>query len=333
MLYFLGSRFLFVQHHYWLPVASPMICGVWAANFGILGYRVFFEGKEKGRVKAVFSKIVSPDVVNLLLSSDKLSLVGARRHITVFFADVRGFTEFTDKSQAAADAYVKSHGLTGKEAEAYYDAQAQETFNIVNTYIATIADMVKKHNGTLDKYIGDCVMAFWGSPIPNPSHALCCVRAAIDSQRAMHALNEARTAENTELEKKNLERVAAGQEPLPLRPLLSLGSGINTGIVQVGLMGSDAHIYNYTVFGREVNLASRLEGVSGRGRIVISVSTYNELLRDDPALAATCIELEPVSPKGFREKIQIYEVPWRTNGGTTAVTASRSAEKMATEHA
>jgi class 3 adenylate cyclase len=76
-------------------------------------------------------------------------------------------------------------------------------------------------------------------------------------------------------------------------------------------MGSDAHILNYTVFGREVNLASRLEGVSGRGRIIISDTTFKELKSLDPKLAAACVELPPEQLKGFRDVVQIYEVKWR----------------------
>jgi class 3 adenylate cyclase len=95
---------------------------------------------------------------------------------------------------------------------------------------------------------------------------------------------------------------------------LQFGTGINTGLVTVGLMGSEAHQYNYTVFGREVNLASRLENVSGSGRILISDTTYNHLLRDDPALAATCVEMFPVTVKGIRHPVRIYEVPWQMPG-------------------
>jgi len=76
-------------------------------------------------------------------------------------------------------------------------------------------------------------------------------------------------------------------------------------------MGSDQHIWNYTVFGREVNLASRLESHSGSGRIIISDTTYNHLLRAAPELAATCVELFPVKPKGFLNPVRIYEVSWQ----------------------
>ena len=78
----------------------------------------------------------------------------------------------------------------------------------------------------------------------------------------------------------------------------------------VGLMGSEAHIMNYTVFGREVNLASRLEGVSGRSRIIVGEGTYAELVQHAPELARQCRNLEPVTVKGFRQSVNIYEVPW-----------------------
>ncbi len=259
----------------------------------------------------MFSRIVSPDVVNELLSAEKLALGGARRKMTVYFADVRGFTKFTDRAQADAEAHIQSHNLTPEQAEAYFDRQAADTLATVNLYLSTIADMVKKHNGTLDKYIGDCVMAFWGAPVSNDQHAACCVKAAIDAQRGMQTLNDARAEQNLRREQENLKRAAVGEEPLPMLPLLSLGSGINSGSAIVGLMGSDAHILNYTVFGREVNLASRLEGYSGHGRIIISESTYFELKRDDPGLASICAKLDPVTPKGFSNSISIYEVRWR----------------------
>ena len=180
----------------------------------------------------------------------------------------------------------------------------------MNLYLSAIADTIKKHQGTLDKYIGDCVMAFWGAPSPNPNHAEYCVRAAIDAQRAIHALNTDRFAENKRREEENKARSSTGQGMLPLLPLLKLGTGINTGKVTVGLMGSEDHILNYTVFGREVNLASRLEGVSGRDRIVISEATFQELLQTSPELAKTCVELPPVTVKGIRAELRIFKVPW-----------------------
>jgi adenylate cyclase len=107
-----------------------------------------------------------------------------------------------------------------------------------------------------------------------------------------------------------MERARAGLPALPRLPVLSMGTGINTGMTIAGFMGSDEHIVNYTVFGREVNLASRLEGLSGHGHILIGEGTYAALHRDDPALAKTCVELPPRLVKGFRESVRIFEVPW-----------------------
>ena len=309
-LFVTGCFWLYISHRLWVPMIFPGGC-VLMTWTGLTAWQVFFEQTERQRVKSVFSRIVSPNVVNELLHVEKLSLGGTRREITVFFADVRGFTEFTDISHEAAVRHVQSGGLSGAEAAAYFDRQAQETLATVNLYLGKVADTVKLHDGTLDKYIGDCVMAFWGAPTPNAQHALACVRAAIDAQRSLHQLNEARAAENLRIEEDNRARRATGQVLRPLLPVLTLGSGINTGMATVGLMGSDAHILNYTVFGRDVNLASRLEGVSVRGRIIISEATWQHLHRDDPKLAATCVELPAVEVKGFREAVRIYEVPWR----------------------
>ena len=304
--------YLYLQVRYWLPLVLP--CGVlFLAHFTLVTYRVVFEQRERSRLRDIFAKIVSPNVVTELLQADKLSLGGARRQVTVFFSDVRGFTEMTDESHARAEAFVKEKGLTGLDAEAYFDRTAQEMLNTVNLYLGIIADTVKKHEGTLDKYIGDCVMAFWGAPTPNDSHALSCVRAAMDAQRAIYAFNVDRAAENIRREEENMLRVQQGLEPLPLFELLSMGSGINTGVVTVGLMGSEQHTINYTVFGRDVNLASRLEGLSGRGRILIGEATFHALRRLEPALAETCVPLLPANVKGFRTPVNIFEVPWKTS--------------------
>jgi class 3 adenylate cyclase/CHASE2 domain-containing sensor protein len=306
-----GGLWLFVAWRYWLPLVTPL-AALLLTHVALLSYRVVFEQSERRRIRGIFAKIVSPDVVSELLKAERLSLGGARREVTVFFSDVRGFTEYTDANHALSEEHVRRNQLSPAAAAAWIDAQSQEVLRNVNLYLGTIADIIKKHNGTLDKYIGDCVMAFWGAPTPNPQHALAGVRAAIDAQRAIFALNQERFAENQRREKENPERAQRGEAPLPTLPLLALGSGINTGIVTVGLMGSDAHLVNYTVFGREVNLASRLESYSGRSRILIGEVTFQALRQWDPALSASCVELPPVTVKGFRAPVKVFEVPWKT---------------------
>jgi len=310
--------FVYVQHRYWLPLVLPGAIVVLMQYVSLIAYRVLFEQADKRRVKSVFSKVVSPKIMNELLNAEKLSLGGARREVTVMFADVRGFTEFTDKNQERAEAYVAEHQLSGAAMETYFDEQARETLATVNLYLGLIADTIVKHDATLDKFIGDCVMAFWGAPTPNPKHAVNGVRAAIEAQRAIYELNRQRAEENKRTELENLARTSSGLPQKTLLPILLLGSGINTGVVTVGLMGSETkagvHQGNYTVFGREVNLASRLESVSGRGRIVISDGTYKHLQRYDPELAATCVALPDATVKGIRTAVKVYEVPWRPPG-------------------
>jgi len=303
---------VYVHYRIWVPFVLPS-CGAILVNWSSLtAWRVVFEQMERRRVKSVFSKIVSPNVVNELLQAETLSLGGARREVSVFFADVRGFTAFTDASHEQATEHIRARGLEGPAAKEYVDQLAHEALDTVNLYLARVADMVKRHDGTLDKYIGDCVMAFWGAPTPNPRHASACVRAAIDAQRAVEMLNQERMAENRRIDEENARAASTGLPIRPLLPLLALGTGINSGPVTVGLMGSDSHILNYTVFGREVNVASRLEGVSGRGRIIISEATFMRLQHDDPSLAAVCVALPPVDVKGIREAVRIYQVAWQT---------------------
>ena len=305
---------MFGNERIWLPMVWPVLGGFFMTHVCLITWRVLFEQAERRRVRNIFSKIVSPDIVNELLKTERLSLGGTRREISVFFADVRGFTNLTDESHARATEYVKEHKLNDAEAEAYLNEHAEESLRTVNGYLGLIADTIKKHGGTLDKYIGDCVMAFWGAPTANRKHASACVHAAIDAQRAMRELNQQRKAENNKLEIENMARLSAGLTPKPLLSLLMLGSGINTGLTTVGLMGSESHISNYTVFGREVNLASRLEGLSGRGRILIGETTYVHLKRDDPMLAAKCVELPSQEVRGFRTPVKVYEVPWLPEG-------------------
>jgi len=320
MVGYTGLAFgLYVQQRYWLPVVLPLMSAMLLTHVALVTWRVLFEQAEQRRVKSIFSTVVSPKIMNELLTAKSLSLGGSRRQITVFFADVRGFTELTDTSQERTAEFVRANKLAGEAAEACFDEQARETLSTVNLYLGVVAEtIVNKHDATLDKFIGDCVMAFWGAPTPNPRHAVRCVQAAIDAQRAVHELNLKRSAENKTRETENLARISAGLKPKPMLPILFLGSGINTGLATVGLMGSEIGAVvrqgNYTVFGREVNLASRLESLSGRGRIFISETTYEHLLRDDPALGATCIVLAPERVKGFRTPVKVYEVPWRPPG-------------------
>jgi class 3 adenylate cyclase/CHASE2 domain-containing sensor protein len=318
LVYTVFAIVLYLQTRYWLPLVLP-VGGAMLMNYAlIVTWRAVFEQAERRRVRAVLSTIVSPKIANVLLQVEKLSLGGARREITVLFSDVRGFTEFTETAQERAAEFVRENKLSGQEAEAHFDEQAREAIATVNLYLGLVADTVLRHDGTLDKFIGDCVMAFWGAPNPEPHHALACVRAAIEAQRGIAELNRQRARENEERLREHQRRAAAGLRPQPLLPVLTLGTGINTGSATVGMMGSEVKQIvrqgNYTIFGREVNLASRLEALSGSARIFISEATYQHLRREDPALAATCLPQPLARVKGINAPVQVYEVPWQRPG-------------------
>ena len=133
----------------------------------------------------------------------------------------------------------------------------------------------------------------------------------IGAQRAIQRLNDERAAENQRREKENVLRARRGEESLAPLPVLSVGIGVNTGLATVGLLGSEAHILNYTAFGREVNVASRLEQIAGRGRILVTEAVRRALQCDDPALAAACVELPPVMLKGLHAPVKHFEVKFQ----------------------
>ncbi len=315
VIYVALACWLYAAHRFWLPIVLPLFVSGLVTHAMALTHRVQAEQAEKKRVKSVFSKMLAPDVVDELLRLGQLEMGGVRREITVYFADVRGFTTLTDRTQTQALEYVEKHKLTPEQAEAHYSQVAKETLDTVSTYLAAIAGAIKKHHGTLDKYIGDCAMAFWGGPLANARHAGDAVRSAIDAQRALLELNLKRDAGNRRIAAESAARAAQGLPPESPLPLLSLGTGINTGIAIMGLMGSAEDGLSYTVFGREVNLASRLEGLSGYGRIIISHATFLALQREAPDLAALCVEQIPADLKGFRQVVRNYEVLWRPEGG------------------
>jgi class 3 adenylate cyclase/CHASE2 domain-containing sensor protein len=300
----------FTFARYWVPLVMPLIA-LALCYAALVTYQALFEQSEKRRVREVFSRVVSPSVVEELLKAPNLALVGKRRCVTVMFADIRGFTLMTDESHERAEQIVEREGIEGAEAQKVFDSESEQVVGTVNQYLSAIADTIKKNGGTLDKYIGDCVMAFWGAPTDSDRHAVGCVQSAIEAQRAVKRLNETRRQENERRERANSERVSLGQSPSRLRLLevLSVGIGINTGTVDAGLMGSqDAQ--NYTIFGRDVNVASRLEKLAEGNRILIGQSTFQWLTKQAPALAALCTELPPAAVRGIREAVKIYEVRW-----------------------
>jgi adenylate cyclase len=267
VVYFGVVLVLFDFQAYILMLSAPML-GAFLSFLGVVAYRTVFEEKDKRKNKAIFSKIVGPAVLDQILE-DPPELGGKDKELTVFFSDIRSFSSISEKMNS------------------------QDLLNYLNSYLSTMADTVKEYNGTLDKYIGDAVMCFWGAPIDQADHALLACKCALKQMEALAILNEGYRAKK--------------QDPI------DIGIGISTGIMTAGFMGSSDRL-NYTVIGDSVNLGSRLEGMNkmyydtakGAGRfsrIIISENTYEQV--KDKVVAR---ELDVVRVKGKQEPAVIYEL-------------------------
>lgn len=224
-------------------------------------YRYLTEERGKKELRQTFQKYVSPAIVEEILSDPKnLELGGKKVHLTVMFSDVRGFTTISEKLDPRA------------------------LSDLLNSYLTPMTEIVFKNQGTLDKYMGDAIMAFFGAPIQYKDHAKFACRCALKSVKKLFELQK-------EFEAKGL-------------PSIDLGIGLNTGEVSVGNMGS-ATVRSYTVMGDAVNLASRLEGINKQygTRIILSEMTYAEV-KDN----FICREVDWVRVKGKVLPVKIYEL-------------------------
>ena len=244
----------------WMEVATPVLA-VAFAMFGSTAYQYFVEGREKRQVKRTFSRFVSKDVYEQLVADPASARVGgARRDMSVLFADIRGFTTFTERGKP------------------------EEVVSQLNEYLSRMVEVVFAHRGTVDKFVGDMVMALFGAPLADPDHADHAVEAALGMLDALKDQNARWAAEG--------------------RPPLEIGVGVNSGDMVAGIIGSDT-VMSYTVIGDAVNLGSRLESLNKEygTRLIVSEGTRARLKGryDMKPLGA-------VTVKGKSEPVNIFEV-------------------------
>lgn len=241
-----------------LPLASTllMIVALYALS---MSWGYFVESRSKRQFTELFGQYVPPELVDeMARDPERYSMEGRNQELTVLFSDVRSFTTI-------------SEGLDPKELT-----------QLMNEYLGAMTTIVRNNRGTLDKYIGDAIMAFWGAPVADAEHARNAVRTALDMQRELRRLDE----------------------PFKARgwPMLHIGVGINTGTMTVGDMGSPVR-KAYTVMGDAVNLGSRLEGITKQyGVGIIAGETTRALVKD-----VVFRELDRVRVKGKDEPVAIYE--------------------------
>jgi adenylate cyclase len=246
-------------HGWWLNFTLP--AGTLTANVMLVSlYRVLVEEKEKRKVRSAFGHYLSPEVIRRLLQNPQL-VEPRKTEITVMFSDIRGFTTISEK------------------------LDAQELALFLNRYLFEMTRIVFDTQGTLDKYIGDAVMAFWGAPYEDPGHPSRACTAALEMMKRVRQLQKQWAAEG--------------------KPPLEIGIGLNSGAASVGNMGSSLR-YGYTALGDAVNLSSRLEGLNKEygTHIIVSESTYTAA-KD---AGFTFRELDLIRVKGKLQPVTIYEL-------------------------
>jgi adenylate cyclase len=248
-----------------LPLASLvlMILGLFVLD---VSYGFFVEARTKRQITHLFGKYVPSELVDEMSKNPEqvVSMEGESRDMTILFSDVRGFTTI-------------SEGLDPKELS-----------QLMNAFLSPLSAVINKHHGKVDKYMGDCIMAFWGAPKPEPEHARNAILAGIEMQQKLQELQPY-------FKKRGW-------------PEIHVGVGINTGKVSVGNMGSEVRVA-YTVMGDAVNLASRLEGITKQYGVGLMVGENTKNAVPDFVYR----ELDLVKVKGKNEPIAIYE-PLGLNG-------------------
>ncbi len=231
-----ANLWLYLSHGLAMPLATAIVMTVLAFTLNMV-YGYFVESRSKRELAALFGTYVPPELVDEMVKQPQsYSMQAANRELTVMFCDMRGFTAMSEQMEPL---------------------QLQA---LLNDVFSQLTHVIRSHKGTIDKYMGDCVMAFWGAPVYTPDHAQLAVCAAIDMAAAIAQINDSHRTRKL--------------------PEIGVGIGLNTGTMCVGDMGSDIR-RSYTVIGDAVNLGSRLEGLSKHygTSIVVSESTQRQAPR------------------------------------------------------
>lgn len=254
------AQYIFNQHLIMVKVV-PLMSSIFLGYISSIAYQYLTESKQKKVIKGIFSHYVNKEVVDKMLENpDSVRLGGEKVELTIMFSDLSGFTTISEM-------------LT-----------PEELVVLLNEYLGSMTDIIMQAGGTLDKYIGDAIMAFWGAPIPQEKHAILCCRAVMAQQAKLKILAQTWVDRGF--------------------PRLIARFGVNTGQVVAGNMGSSSR-FNYTVMGDSVNLAARLEPANKEFDTLVMISEFtHEKVKDE----FLCRQLDLLQVKGKTKPVTVFEL-------------------------
>jgi adenylate cyclase len=267
--YIISALLVFSFMNLWVNLIYP------SANMMLIAVAVtvtkyFFEERKAGEIRKMFSSYVSPKIVEQLINNpDKAKLGGDRKTVTILFSDIMGFTTLSEKTSP------------------------EKVVELLNEYFEEMAGIIFKWDGTLDKFVGDEIMAFWGAPADQPNHPELALRCALHMVAGLEKLHQKWTSEG--------------------KPVLDCGIGINTGEVVIGNIGAPGKKMDYTVIGDHVNLAARVEKLTRTydAKIIITEFTLGHIapLLDKKLFGHVELnELDRVKVKGKEQEVRIFEL-------------------------
>ena len=263
-MYALAGYLVFRHARLYLPMIGPQAMLFLGVLLPTIEQAVSQE-LEKRRVRNLFTRFISPEMVDQLIATQDINSLNKRANVTILFSDIRGFTTLSEK------------------------LAPEEVVALLNPYLEAMTKVIYRHGGTVDKYEGDAIIAFFGEPVSYPDHALRAVRAAVDMRKALDELKTRWESDGTP------------------RPNLEMGIGVHSGEVFVGLLGSAQRI-NYTVIGDAANLASRLQDLTKTYQwpILISESTQRQVQEEFESEF-----VDSVLVKGKSEPVNTYKLTGR----------------------
>jgi len=286
------AQFLFVHQGLLLAVVYPLFT-IMVVFVSVTVLRFMTEEKQAKEVRAMFSSYVNPLIVEELIKDPaKAKLGGQRKELTMLFSDVKGFTTFCEQHSP------------------------EEVVPLLNEYLTAMTEVVFRWNGTLDKFIGDAVVAFWGAPLDQPDHVTLALKCALHMRKRLAELQENWKARGL--------------------PALDSGIGINTGEVLVGNIGAEGKKMDYTMIGDHVNLAARAEGLTRKFDVPVVITEYTAQrlkaildkprstgMRSDVTHGMGRVDLRRLSTvkvKGKAQPVAMYGIASRQHGESSVVT-------------